>query len=57
MTINFKNAAELNAYLANGLPTFDSNDVDTLFDNIQSEARRIDAIRAINAFRVVGLGE
>ena len=55
MTINFKNADELNAYLANGLPSFESNEVDSLFDAIQSEAHRIDSIRAINAFSVVGL--
>lgn len=55
MTINFKTIADFNNYLANGLPNFDSNDVDTLFDNIQSEARRVESIRAINAFSRVCL--
>lgn len=55
MTINFKNQNELNAFLANGLPSFDSNEVDSLFDAIQSDARRVDEIRAINAFSRVCL--
>ena len=55
MTINFKNMNEMNDFIANGLPNFEANDLDSAFDAIQSEAKRIDAIRAIPTFSVIGL--
>lgn len=55
MTINFKNASEMNDFIANGLPNFESNDVDSLFDAIQSDAVAVENVRSINAFSRVCL--
>jgi hypothetical protein len=55
MTINFKNIEDMNAFIANGLPNFDTNEIDSLFDAIQSKARNEEQTRSIAAFSRVCL--
>ena len=55
MTINFKNIEEMNAFIANGLPNFDTDAIDSLFDAIQSKAVSEERTRSIAAFSRVCL--